>query len=624
MGTANFGAASGQSIEVLRLERTGDEPHNGRTVADAVRLVKVGTGQEVIVDNDGPGFNVTGDWNTSQAVDPYGATSLFTDEVDAKAVWTLPSLPGEGLYEVYSWWSAAAPGGGEYYRDTRARYAVRSANMGTDVPYTQVSEGTLNFLPAVALGRVPVDTLNQATTVVNKIIDYEQSPPGSVVDSSFFENATVAAAFEGYRGGEQSGVDQKAFVEGAEKARNTLIAAGYDVNRVYGKTEKDNADQAPPNRYYNGALLPAALRASSGFPWDGDAQDVIDSIDDGRFLVIHRDHAGAKGWATPGFNWNHIDDLTNGDEMPFIYSINCSSGNFDNETSGSMFGTEPGQRYFAERLLLEAGGGAVGVLAATRTSSSVGNTAFVRGLVDATFPNNLPDFGGNTPIRRLGDILNYGKYYTLTQVGVESTFGTVSGAQAASTFHLFQAFGDPTTEMWTGNPHHIFLPDDIEYILNDDRTIQVTYAAAGAKLTAFQNVDGRLTPLGRVMVDDRGEAVMSTLDLDPRLPVVFAACRDDAVCVSPTGRRRVGVSPEAPAAVVASAAAGRVVAEVAPLSARRIASIPSAVDQVLSETDVDTSQAARLTRVLRASRRAMGDRLPVVGSSLTLRVGVDV
>ena len=73
-------------------------------------------------------------------MDPYGATSLYTNEVDATATWSLPSLPGEGLYEVYAWWSAEAPNGGKYNRDSIARYSdAFGQHLGTDVPYTQVS-----------------------------------------------------------------------------------------------------------------------------------------------------------------------------------------------------------------------------------------------------------------------------------------------------------------------------------------------------------------------------------------------------------------------------------------------------------------------------------------------------
>jgi hypothetical protein len=241
--------------------------------------------------------------------------------------------------------------------------------------------------------------------------------------------------------------------------------------------------------------------------------------------------------------------------------------------------------------------------------------------MDATWPSSEPDVGGNTSVRRLGDILNYGKLFMISKVGVPSTFIEIGLNHVANTLIIYQTFGDPTLEMWTASPHSLVMPATLEYDLNGGRTIDISYGAPGAKLTAFQDVDGELMPLGRVMVDARGVATMDTFGFDPQRPIVFAACRDDAVCVAPTGRRRVGASPGAPAGVVAAAAAGRVSAA-APLSGRRVAAIPSAVDHVLSQTDADTSQAARSFRVLRASRRALGEPLGGVGSSLTLRVGI--
>ena len=214
--------------------------------------------------------------------------------------------------------------------------------------------------------------------------------------------------------------------------------------------------------------------------------------------------------------------------------------------------------------------------------------------MDATWTNNEPDLGGNTPIRRLGDILNYGKCYTLSQVGVrEHVRHHQQRARRRKRWHLFQAFGDPTLEMWTESPHHFMMPAVYRVSLFPEaRSIEVSYAAAGAKLTAFQDVDGELMPLGRVMLDARGQATMSTFEFDPLRPIVFAACRDDAVCVAPTARRRAGGSPEVPAAVVAGVA-GRALPEQAPLAARRVMASQSAVDRVFSQTNDDTSHAAR-------------------------------
>jgi hypothetical protein len=121
--------------------------------------------------------------------------------------------------------------GGFYDRDSQARYTIVSANTGTDTPYTYVAGGFFNILPDLANGRIPVDTLGQAMTVVDKIIAYERTPPGSQFNGAFYENATVASQFQGYRDGNPDGRDNRAFIEESERGRDTLMAAGKTVER---------------------------------------------------------------------------------------------------------------------------------------------------------------------------------------------------------------------------------------------------------------------------------------------------------------------------------------------------------------------------------------------------------
>ncbi|RIK37460.1 MAG: hypothetical protein DCC55_24180, partial [Chloroflexi bacterium] len=185
-----------------------------------------------------------------------------------------------------------------------------------------------------------------------------------------------------------------------------------------------------PNRYYNGALLPVDLRASSGYPWNGASTDIINAINAGRFLMMHRGHGGPSGWGSPSFSSSHLASLSNGNRTPVVYSINCASGLFDNETLDPAlqdwnYNTTVTGAYWAERIL-RMEGGAVGVIGDTRNSPTWANSALARGLFDATFPNVVPAYGPNSSIKRLGDILNYGKAYMVSQVGQAQTAGSVS------------------------------------------------------------------------------------------------------------------------------------------------------------------------------------------------------
>ena len=79
---------------------------------------------EVIVDNqDAAGFNTTGTWLESSAVDEYSGSSIYSQNDGDTATWT-PDLPASGTYEVYAWWSAVKSDGGTFNRDSQAQYAV--------------------------------------------------------------------------------------------------------------------------------------------------------------------------------------------------------------------------------------------------------------------------------------------------------------------------------------------------------------------------------------------------------------------------------------------------------------------------------------------------------------------
>jgi hypothetical protein len=555
LGTAYFNADGTESVVLIRPDRDDNSPDFGDTVADAVKFRNLATNTEVIVDNQDAGFSTTGTWIESSATDEFDGSSLISNTDDSTATFE-PTLADEGLHEVYAWWSADSPYGGTFNRDSTAIYRIKSSNTGTDTPYVYVADGFFNILPDLANGRIPVDTLQQALDVVNKIIQYEQDPPGSFADpmDEFYDTATVASQFQGYRSGDPTGRDLRGFIEVSEQARNTLLADGRTVERIYGKTEGDNPGQAPPNRYYNGALLPADLRASSGFPWDGDAQDVIDAFNDGRFLITHRDHGGPGGWGTPGFNRDHVsNNLNNGELLPVVYSVNCASGIFDNETSGTLTGTSTSGSYFSERLIRLAGEGAVGVIGDTRNSNTWSNAAFYTGLIDATWTDNDPGYGSDTAIRRLGDIMNYAKEYTLSQIGVAGTLPEVDIDVAVDTLFLYHVFGDPTLEMWISNPNPVILPRDITIgPIVDPKVLTLTYGengeGDGATLTIFQEIRGVLTPLGRGTVANGVARVPLFLEGDPDQPFIIGACRDDAVCVMPAVQQRLdfGDAPDVP------------------------------------------------------------------------------
>jgi hypothetical protein len=369
---------------------------------------------------------------------------------------------------------------------------VGTPTIGSDWQYAILGDPGVDNIPDFAVGRIPVDTLDQANTVVTKIINYEKTPPATL---SFYSNASITAQFQCCRTDvTQPGTDKRSFIEVSEFARNVLVGQGKTVERIYTET-----GTATPRRYYDGALLPAAL--GPGYAWAGTGNDIVNAFNAGRFLIIHRDHGGPDQWVNPYFDLTRVPDLVNGAWQPVVFSVNCASGLWDNETAPGALGTTTTGVYMAEQLLRKADGGAVGILGDTRNSPSWANSALLRGYMDAIWPTAIPTYGDSASKRRLGDILNHGKMYMLTQAGVGGTM--ISSYEGADELRLWHAIGDPTLEIWTHSPYLIVLPRWIVvrpllYALN------VEYPIDGAIITVFQDQGGNfgLAPIGRGTVHD--------------------------------------------------------------------------------------------------------------------------
>lgn len=430
------------------------------------------------------------------------------------------------------------------------------ATNGSDYAYAMYPHFLFDIFPDFAVGRISVDTISEAQRVVDKIVTYESEPP--FIDwfsgEPFYTTAANAAEFQGYLmagdGSPWGGLDgraQRSFTETSELVRDELIANGYTVQRIYRSTEDPGGycidDLVPctrqqpytgdptPDRYRDGSLLPADLRAGSGFAWDGDTNDIIDAFNEGRFLILHRDHGSTTGWGTPSFRSWDFGDLENDELLPVVYSVNCASGFFDQETD---FGSP--SESFMELLLIQEDGGMVGGLGDNRNSPTWANSALTRGFYDATWPNIAPEFGEDDSIVRLGDILNHGKIYLLSQIGVDQTAGEVSFNAALGELIMWHAYGDPSMEIWTGNPYKMILTKDHWSLFTEDQ-IEVGYPVNNAWITAYQTFGNETVPIGRAVVENGIATIPFFQPPVEGVPIILSASMKNAVSVLLTSQQ---------------------------------------------------------------------------------------
>ncbi|MEY4763459.1 MAG: hypothetical protein RI907_132 [Pseudomonadota bacterium] len=339
-----------------------------------------------------------------------------------------------------------------------------SAKNAGDMWYGQFMPGaTAETVPSIGIGRIPVDTLAQANTVVNKVIAFENSPPtDAVVGQDFYSRLTFASYFQ------SSGTrDERWFVETSEMVRDHLVGKGYGVQRIY--TTEPGAN---PKYYASGATIPAELQKPT-FAWNGTKTDLASAINKGSALVYHRDHGWWDGWGDPSFLTPDLSLISvTKNQFPVVFSINCASGVFDNETVdlpafkvGGGYGMSAATTYWAEAFLRKADG-ALAVIGDTRQSSTVDNNQLTLGLFDAVFPGLVAGYGSSSPVLRLGDLLNQAKTY-VADVAHGSTanlhpldaYGSRPGiVNLRQELNIYNLLGDPTVKLRVAAPHKFLLP----------------------------------------------------------------------------------------------------------------------------------------------------------------------
>ncbi len=312
--------------------------------------------------------------------------------------------------------------------------------IGTDLYYATL-DGS-DYFPDIITGRLSVDTAEEAAKRVNDIIAYETDP---VTDSSFYATAAICAYFQ-HAG---AGYAERRFAQTSEDLAIYLsdpsYLGDYSVERFY-YTGSTVTPLYWSTTWFSGGPagdagdpIPSYLE-KPGFAWDATAADISAAVNDGRFLVTHRDHGSATGWGSPSYSASNVSALTNGDKLPVVWSVNCLTGFFDKETCQSPSSTIS----FSEAWERNPSGGAAGVIAATRVSYSGHNDRLFWGWIDAIWPDFVGSYGVANPAYRMGDVLNYGKAYYATTYSATTT--------RKVEFEIFHWFGDPAMMIRTEMP----------------------------------------------------------------------------------------------------------------------------------------------------------------------------
>jgi hypothetical protein len=215
-------------------------------------------------------------------------------------------------------------------------------------------------LPDMHIGRLPVNTSLQASTMITRILGYEQNPPDGAWNQQVL---FVADAYD---------PDAGDFAALSDIIADNHVPDSYSTDKVYSGVTHSVSE----------------ARAA-----------IISAINDGRLVVNYIGHSSFEFWGTGNlFDVSNIPSLTNTERLPLMLPMTCYEGFFHNPYTQSL----------GESIVRAPNGGAIASWSPTGLGVATGHDFLNRGVYDALFREGITQIGPAT---------TYAKYYLYANSG---------------------------------------------------------------------------------------------------------------------------------------------------------------------------------------------------------------
>ena len=375
------------------------------------------------------------------------------------------------------------------YQNSGDTYGITSPiynnYCASDNIYTDMSG---NHLPDLAIARITAQDANDLETMIGKILDYERNPPEY---QGFYDNPLFAGGWQ----------TERWFILCTEVVRGYFeTVKGLDPPREYaiyegtpGTIWSSNNNTYQIVNYFG----PNGLGYIPNTPehltdWSGNASGINTQLNDGSFFMLHRDHGYESGWGEPDYSISSLSGLNN-QYLPFVFSINCLTGKFNNPS-----------QCFTE-VFHRMNRGALGLTAASEVSYSFVNDTYVWGMFDSMWSDFMPGYGnqfnGYNTLRPCFANIN-GKYF------LQQSSWPYNTGNKIVTYHLFHHHGDAFTQMYTEMPQELSVSFQPVLFAGDEEFMVTANAGALAALT----VDGQIIGVAEA----NGSPV--AIPIEPQMP----------------------------------------------------------------------------------------------------------
>jgi len=337
----------------------------------------------------------------------------------------------------------------------------RGANHPYESDHLYVQLDGDDILPDAAIGRLIFNSIGMLENIVEKTVDYESDPfIGQGNQRNWQKRAAVVS------GDSRSGLSS---IDLCRWTKNLLLRNDYD--------EIDELYWTPQN------------------PQPNANQFIRNNFNSGISFYLYR------GWTLmSGFGHAEVDQLNNGEMLPFVILATCNTGDYGEHVSSEF--------YYTERFLYSTRGGAIGAVGAAGATHTAYNNLISAGTFRAIFADNIP-YQGWAFMRGKAEL--YSHYAPYDDI-VHAENRGLDGWECET--YIFNLMGDPAVDLYTDVPRRLDV-DHPNVLRKGESHVEITVMydnndepAENIRVCLYKPDEFQKT----IYTDEEGHAVF---DLDP-------------------------------------------------------------------------------------------------------------
>jgi len=315
----------------------------------------------------------------------------------------------------------------------------------SDNPFADMNGDSI---PDIAISRMTVINADDCQRQVQKLLDYELTPP---TDPHYYDHPVINSGYQA----------SKWFAITAQVTNNFFQdRLGKHPANLYMKYWYEDFDPTPPDSIWSTApntnavldyfgddgaqYLPQSIGYLNDWIDMEDKEPFQYAFNEGGFLTFYRDHSNPDWWCCSNIRAADVPHFQN--ESPtFLFSVGCSTNNFWNNWSYDGC---------VAKDLLHANIGAIGSLGANTVTYSHYNDLTTWGMFDYFWPDYMPTLGSQTEAHFYYPSFSLvaGKLFLSQQAFLPYS---MDPEKVDKTLNLFSYLGETYLNLYTETPQHL-------------------------------------------------------------------------------------------------------------------------------------------------------------------------